>query len=250
MIYIATHKKFEEPKLDGYCVLQVGAEGKPDFGYIRDNIGDHISAKNPNYCELTGLYWIWKNCNDDYKGLVHYRRYFGSRKKIFSYNRMLQTLQKGYDIVLPYTEYFLQNAKDEILIACCTDEIFHALRKCIQKLYPEYLLEFDLFFKGNKCSLFNMLFCKKEWYDKYCNWLFDILFELEKNISLENLNKYQKRIYGFLAERLLNIWVEHNHLKVVRLKVVNTEMSFKDTLVLKRRRCTNRLRFFIKKIRG
>ena len=56
MIYIATHKKFNVPNLNGYCALQVGAEGKEKYGYLRDNIGNHISGKNANYCELTGLY--------------------------------------------------------------------------------------------------------------------------------------------------------------------------------------------------
>ena len=68
MIYIATHKKFNVPNLNGYCALQVGAEGKEKYGYLRDNIGNHISGKNANYCELTGLYWIWKNTDDSYKG--------------------------------------------------------------------------------------------------------------------------------------------------------------------------------------
>ena len=60
-IYIATHKKMKQFSLKNYSVLQVGAEGKESFGYLRDDSGDNISHKNPNYCELTGLYWIWKN---------------------------------------------------------------------------------------------------------------------------------------------------------------------------------------------
>ena len=60
MIYIAAHKEFDIPKLEGYIPLQVGAEGKADLGYLKDNTGDEISLKNPNFCELTGLYWIWK----------------------------------------------------------------------------------------------------------------------------------------------------------------------------------------------
>ena len=64
MIYIATHKKFNVPNLNGYCALQVGAEGKEKYGYLRDNIGNHISGKNANYYELTGLYWLWKNTDD------------------------------------------------------------------------------------------------------------------------------------------------------------------------------------------
>ena len=66
MIYIAAHKKFNVPQLDNYAVLQVGAQGKENLGYLQDNTGDNISYKNPNFCELTGLYWIWKNCDDEY----------------------------------------------------------------------------------------------------------------------------------------------------------------------------------------
>ena len=75
-ILVATHKKYWMPKDDIYFPIHVGREGKADLGYIGDNTGDNISAKNANYCELTGLYWAWKNLKCDYIGLCHYRRYF------------------------------------------------------------------------------------------------------------------------------------------------------------------------------
>ena len=81
-IIVATHKKYEMPKDDIYIPLHVGAEGKEDIGFIKDNTGDNISEKNPYFCELTGLYWAWKNLNADYIGLVHYRRHFCLKKKI------------------------------------------------------------------------------------------------------------------------------------------------------------------------
>lgn len=80
-ILIAAHKPYWMPKDPVYLPLHVGAEGKPDLGYTKDNTGDNISAKNPNFCELTGLYWAWKNLDADYLGLVHYRRYF-TRKEV------------------------------------------------------------------------------------------------------------------------------------------------------------------------
>lgn len=252
MIYIATHKKFNVPNLNGYCALQVGAEGKEKYGYLRDNIGNHISGKNANYCELTGLYWIWKNTDDSYKGLVHYRRYFGRNNlsnkisDICSYECLLNCL-KSVDIVLPYVEYFKQNAKEEILFHCCTEEIFDKLRQIIETKYPDYIETYDRYFNENKASLFNMLFCKREIFDAYCEWLFSILFVLEKQVDLAKLNTYQQRLYGFLSERLLNVWVIKNKLVVKHLPVIHMELPVFDRIRLVRRRFTNRFRFWIKR---
>ena len=252
MIYIATHKKFNVPNLNGYCALQVGAGGKEKYGYLRDNIGNHISGKNANYCELTGLYWIWKNTDDSYKGLVHYRRYFGRNNlsnkisDICSYEYLLNCL-KSVDIVLPYVEYFKQNAKEEILLHCCTEEIFDKLRQIIETKYPDYIETYDRYFNENKASLFNMLFCKREIFDAYCEWLFSILFVLEKQVDLAKLNTYQQRLYGFLSERLLNVWVIKNKLVVKHLPVILMELPVFDRIRLVRRRFTNRFRFWIKR---
>jgi len=251
MIYIATHKHFEMPHLSNYCGIQVGASGKDDLGYLRDDIGNSISKKNPNFCELTGLYWIWKNCNDEHKGLVHYRRYFGKSNlsrdysDIYTYEEMMALLKNG-EIVLPYVEYFKQNAKEEILSQCCTLEIFNQLRDVIREKSPTYLKSFDDFFSQNKAVLFNMMFCKRELFDMYCAWLFEILFELEKRVDLSVLNAYQQRLYGFLSERLLNVWIAKNKLKTIHTAVINTEMSFPQMATLIRRRITNRFRFRLK----
>ena len=89
-IIVATHKKYEMPQDAMYLPLHVGAEGKTDqngnpldLGYQKDNTGENISNKNAAYCELTGLYWAWKNLDTDYTGLAHYRRHFGNHLKVF-----------------------------------------------------------------------------------------------------------------------------------------------------------------------
>ena len=108
-ILVAAHKAYGVPESDLYLPIQVGAEGKDGIGFIRDDSGENISNLNANFCELTGAYWAWKNLDDDYIGLVHYRRYFagkekfkvnGRTKKILSENE-LDKLLLNTDIILP-----------------------------------------------------------------------------------------------------------------------------------------------------
>ena len=69
---------------DIYMPIQVGKalHANVELGFQCDNTGDNISEKNDSYCELTAIYWAWKNLKDiDYIGLCHYRRYFDFFKK-------------------------------------------------------------------------------------------------------------------------------------------------------------------------
>ena len=75
-IIVAAHKPYEMPTDSMYIPVHVGAFGKENIGYQRDDEGENISGLNPYFCELTGLYWAWKNLDADYIGLIHYRRYF------------------------------------------------------------------------------------------------------------------------------------------------------------------------------
>ena len=75
-ILVATHKPYWMPDDDVYLPIHVGKAGQKDIGFIGDDTGENISYKNANYCELTGMYWAWKNLQADYIGLCHYRRYF------------------------------------------------------------------------------------------------------------------------------------------------------------------------------
>ena len=81
-VIIAAHKQYLMPDKDCYLPVQVGSALHKAVGYTPDNTGDNISEKNPYYCELTGLYWAWKNLPADVLGLVHYRRYMGKKNGI------------------------------------------------------------------------------------------------------------------------------------------------------------------------
>ena len=91
-IIIATHKQHFMPSDDMYLPLHVGKSGKEELGYQGDDTGDNISAKNPNFCELTGLYWAWKNLPNDYLGLIHYRRFFSVKSRAERKKNPLETL--------------------------------------------------------------------------------------------------------------------------------------------------------------
>lgn len=252
--FVITHKKFKAPEINGYTPIQVGAEGKEKIGYITDNTGENISSKNENYCELTGLYWIWKNHKESsIVGISHYRRYFSKSEIIKSEEYFLKQTEierilKRNDIILPKKEVYKETAYNQYCNSSGFSSDLEKVKNIIKGIYPDYLDAYEEVMNQNKMYQYNMLICKKELYDSFCEWLFNILFELEKDTDLSKYNDYQKRIYGFLAERLLNVWVKKNNLKVKEIKVVNTEQNIKEIIRTKLRRTKNRCIFIKNKI--
>ena len=248
MIYIVTHKRVDLPKLKGYRAIQVGS-AEDDFpGCLRDDTGDNISDRNAGYCELTAMYWIWKNTDDPFKGLAHYRRYFGRRafssrvRDIVGYEALIGMLE-GRDLLAAKPAVYHVNAREQLLMDCCTPETFSKLEAVVEALSPEYMDAFRAFFAGNRAAQYNMLLCRKTLFDDYCAWLFPILFSLEDRVDLTDASDYQRRLFGFMGERLMNVWLLHNRLSVEYLPVVSTEYTWKDHLTYLRRDITNGLRF-------
>lgn len=236
-IYIATHKKFDEPKNGIYIPLHVGATGKEDLKYKRDDSGENISFKNKNFCELTGLYWIWKNDTSDIVGLVHYRRYFYNMKminkkfNILRKDKIIKILSKN-DIIVPKIKKIDKISIINHYDRCHYKKDLLLCRDVLIEKYPDYVLAYDNFISQNKMHLYNMIITKKEIFDEYCSWLFDILFEVEKRTNITNYNEYNKRIYGFLSERLFNIWLlKNNKYKVKQINVYNSEDKMLNKLV-------------------
>ena len=231
-ILIATHKAYWMPEDDIYLPLHVGREGKQDLGFVGDNTGDNISLKNPNFCELTGLYWAWKNLQCDYIGLCHYRRYFcaashgsdvESKHKAILHRSDYEKLLQQYDVILPKKRnYYIETVRSQYEHAHNKrdlDEVEHI----IAEKHPEYSEAFTKVMNRTKLHILNMFAMKKELFDEYCKWLFDILFELEKSIDISQYNQYEARVYGFLSERLFNVWLEKKQLKCVEVPVVFME---------------------------
>lgn len=228
-LYVVTHKKFNPPDIKGYYPIEVGTSLRGEYlGYIKDNTGENISDKNKNYCELTALYWIWKNDkHSDIVGICHYRRYFS--KYLFDNNpshyislENIETALIDCDVILP-TRFFWINHN----VASGYYEAGQGIKKdllttenVIKELYPEYLNSFNKILNARSASYCNMMICKKRVFDDYCKWLFDILFEVEKRTDITNYTVAEARIYGYLSEILLNVWVDRKKLKVKHCNVV------------------------------
>lgn len=229
-VLIATHKEYQMPKDKLYLPLLVGAKNKKIEKYQRDDIGKNISNKNPYYCELTGLYWAYKNLDNEYIGLSHYRRHFASKKinKKDLFNSVLtlkeaNELLEDVDIILPkkrkyYIETLYSHYKHTMYI-----EPLDITRNIIEEEYPEYLKEFDKLKKRTSAHMFNMFIMKKEILNDYCKWLFDILFELEKRIDISKYDSFHARFYGRVSELLLDVWINTNSYKYKEVKVISME---------------------------
>lgn len=220
-ILVAAHKKYWMPEDEMYIPVHVGKEGKADLGYLGDNTGDNISSKNANYCELTGLYWAWKNIDADYMGLVHYRRHFtvkgakGTKEERVISSSQLKKILENTDVILPVPRnYYIETNYSQYVHAHHAVDL-ETTRDIIHEKYPEYLKAYDESMNKTSGHRFNMFIMKKDKFDKYCAWLFDILFELEKRLDISSYNQNDARVFGFVSERLLDVWINTNHISYI-----------------------------------
>ena len=222
-IIVMTHKAYRMPDDAMYIPMQVGAalsvqpDGTPlDLGYLRDDEGENISEKNPLYCELTGLYWAWKHLDAQYVGLVHYRRYFGSlnapkTEDVFEQilrSEELEPMLRRYRVFVPVKRrYYIETLYSHYEH---THYVRHldVTRQILEERCPEYLGCFDRVMKQTSGYMFNMMIMERALLDRYCEWLFDILGELEKRVDAASLSYYQGRYCGRVGELILNVWLE------------------------------------------
>lgn len=247
-IVIATHKKYPMPDDTLYLPLHVGKElSSTSLPYPGDNTGDHISSKNPSYCELTALYWAWKNLNADYIGLAHYRRHFSIRKAgLLCQNKFpyilisteVESLLKQHDILLPKPRNYFIETNYSHYIHAHPAESMDQTKEIIRRLYPDYLPAFDVVMNRTKAHMFNMFIMKKELFHNYCDWLFRILFTLEEELDISSYDAYNQRIFGFVSELLLDVYLEKNKLpyKEINFLFMEKEHWFKKGLAFLKRK--------------
>lgn len=255
-ILVCGHNEFDMPDCSVFLKYIAGKES-----------GKNIAEKNPFYSELTGMYWLWKNIDSinsdfDYIGLNHYRRYFDFDKKnylpiiykdekyisnyFFDFAR-LDKILNNYDCVVAKKNYFPYS----IEIQFCKNhnsEDYRKLKECVKKYTPEYFESFvNVMENNNSFFPFNMFIMKKELFNEYCEWIFNLFSKLEDELNIENYSTYQKRIYGFFSERLLNVFIYYKKLKLKELPVVQFSNDFFNLSFLRYSfdKIRNRLGYFI-----
>lgn len=222
-------------------------------GFTGDDTGDHISSRNSFYSELTGLYWVWKNTRSEIVGSCHYRRYFtvwqepwyykllrllyhpaGLWKKRFGliYTRRIQfwknkiitekhvkQLLAEYDLILPVARK-LKYAVRKHYERYHNIEDLERLESILKENHPEYMNAFHQVMQGMSMFANNMFIMPWDRFDDLMHWLFGILFKFEEETDMEQYDGYQQRIFGFLSERLITIWVLHHELKYKELPLI------------------------------
>ena len=233
-IFTMTHKKFPSPGDPIYVPLQVGRANAADLGYIGDDTGVSISKKNCYYGELTGVYWVWKNIKtSDYVGICHYRRYFCTEEGRILTEKEYEEILSDYDMIASKKlklnfSYYDGYAGDYNI------HDLDAVGEVIRQHYPEYSETFERLVHGKGTYFGNMMVCKKEIYDAYCEWLFGIFEKAEKQIDASGYDDYHKRVYGFISEFLLYVWTQVQGLKVYECKVGMTDEK-RETAEVKER---------------
>lgn len=238
-IFTSYHKKCELLKNKYIYPIQVGVDvnGVVYENSLHDNTGENISKKNAQYCELTAQYWAWKNENADYYGFFHYRRYlsfntektytadswgnvcepFLSTKLTKKYcwdESSIQNLVEKYDLILPQLKdirtmpHMGKNMREQYTAeGTLHRRDLDIMLEVIKERYPTFLKYAESYENGHK-TYFNNMFCmKKEIFESYSNWLFDILEGCVKRGNYADYSTEALRTPGHLAERLLNIYV-------------------------------------------
>lgn len=263
IIGVAFHKKYFSYEDDIITPIYVGAKiNKENLKYLKDSTGDNISEKNENFCELTGIYWIWKNVDADFYGMMHYRRYLSFedrleykikriiyvfsrlfylnsiinmldmkelfqikiceeeiiRKEIMKVSKNIINKIQKYDIFLPKKEIFNKSVYEQyknVHIVEHLDKLLEIIAAEYPEIYPYYERKIK---KGNKIYPLNIFIMKKKYFFEYSEFIFDVLFKLEKKIKIP-LDTYQKRVFGFLSERMMLPFIEYlKDKKNVRVK--------------------------------
>lgn len=254
-ILISCHKPSRALKTKYISPIQVGtvfSKNKMD-NMFHDDEYDNISQKNKRYCELTGQYFAWKNIESEYYGFFHYRRYLSfADKKFFRMpfvdvkckqldekaikkfewtDERLEELVSQYDVIVPQKSFCVNNYYH---YKTANGHKIRDLDFCLNVIkndYPEIYKSAKKYMHSGFAYFCNIFIMKKEIFNDYCEFLFDVLDKHEKEFDCKDYNTREYRVSGFLAERLCGIYLTYLKTKknikfktLQRVKFNNTDI--------------------------
>ena len=227
-VYMVTHgpKCFEIPD---YCVpIEVGAALRENFRYeLRDDLtADNVSVKNPEWCEVTAIYWMWKHDHSDIIGLYHYRRMYRlSQKQIIRY------LGKA-DMIATFIDKEISVA-ELIRHYCPSGSLETALEQIKENASDYYDTAVDVL-RGKWYYCCNLFVTRRDLFDAYCQWLFPLVFQIEK--AAEQKKVKDPRYMGYIVEMLLfSTYIRKNRINVMHMNdCVFGRIRFIDKIVRSR----------------
>lgn len=241
-ILVCCHKQDIMATQEPFMPIQVGkALSDVDLGIQGDDTGDNISEKNRSYCELTGLYWAWKNLKDvDVIGMCHYRRYFDFHGQVHPvrYNEVIPT-DKFNTLDLSIPENIIEKVKGggKVIIGkpryygysvcldycrCHYSEDFRTLQAYMKETQPEHIRRAfrHVMHRTNGLPPANMFIMPFEMFDRYCQWIFSVLGGMEERIDISHYTPSQARIWGYMAERLFNVWLRAERADIIHRPIL------------------------------
>ena len=239
-LYVISHSEEDIREIrndDVYTPLFVGRNGKENFGFASDDSFEgNISSKNKDYCELTGLYWMWKASEADIIGLCHYRRYFkGNDGNLIEKEEILDYLS-DYDMIVPKRSDLIKGSYWETYEDHYLYKALEITRDVLKELSPEFLETFESMLNQSSFSNYNMFIAKKEIISPYCEWVFPLLEEVENRIDVEEY----PRVFGLITEAIFNVWIEYNKLNIKEVPIyylgndLRLKMALSNNLILRK----------------
>ena len=225
VLYVCCHKESAVPDQELLRPIQVGAAlAERHFpGFLRDDEGENISARNRSYCELTAQYWAWKNSRADYVGFFHYRRYLypdpeAARPYRLEAEPTRETLDRlgysgfaalieQYDMIVPIGEDMYVPVREHYAAAPFHHrEDLERMERIVKERSPAYSEAMEKYLSGTVQIFGNIFIMRRELFDRYCAWLFPLLEEFDRQTDVSAYGEQEKRLDGYLAERLLGVF--------------------------------------------
>ena len=220
--YVITHKPYHVDQSDMYRKLCVG--DYYELLCLSEKSGSNISEYNDRLNELTGLYWIWKNMDDEYVGLSHYRRFFVKDGKRLDRKTVENILNHdGYDLIIhPLLELRWRVVHNISLIVGdeLTIRTYDLIEHALKEKHPEYMDAFEDVMRSSKFYPKNMFVCRREIMDLFCEWLFSFIIDVTDKVDVTGRSEYEKRVCGYFGETMWTVWLRKQNLKIYEMPIM------------------------------